>query len=1023
MANIESTHPAISPIRKRWMSSDEALDYYLAYEEQFGPHHALLACHAAFPLIVDPTLLNLIRINFLTDEDIPWMAESDFLLAPFCHLIEPSLGLYQVDPGMREVMLALLRESPVGYERLYHLADFLLAYERRYSEHLRRPDIARIHRWIAWSYLHPQKLLDDMKATLLVEIPKTMDGVALPTHQIHVATMLEVTSDAFEIGPPALEQEYQKLLESARAVTHYWYRSKHTSSESVNTDKGSLSQPARQSSHEELVPNNAGERPVYALLVGINHYASHVVPDLAGCVNDVNAFHELLRSHFGVADENITVLINEAATSNAIREAFQERLLAPLQAWATASRSRDDPDEQPAILFYYSGHGSEAPSPDKPSGLDQTLVPYDGRTDGVYDIKDRELSQWLTQLTPYTTNVTVILDCSHSGSGTRGDRKQVTDVRACSPDYRPQPVAVSLVPTVMRRTIDLSQQREQPLDYVLLAACRNDERAREETFVNQRHGIFTYWLLDVLRQQPLHQPLTYLDLYNQVRHQLQRTYGMDTQRAQTPQCEGDRDRLFLGDLRRRWLRVIAEREGLIWVDSGQAYGLSTGTVLHLYPQGTDTTTTPQELPIATIQVDTVGAVESGCIRIDSQPLTPIPLGARAFMHSYGAAGKRTKIALDFPEGMLLNTIRERLLQSDIYPEVELALFNEDATLRLTNTEETIEIQSGDRQQRYQSYNLRQLNPYRRPISAKDLDPVVRDLLHLVKQASIGADLGEPTLGIGDTLPLNQRMIKVLLLAANSADTKRLRFDLEQRAITEALQRAKFRDAFELVSYFALRADDLGDLLLRHKPDIVHFIGNGDQARLILENDAGNSDVVQSAALKKIFAIFKGNIQCAIFSACYTEDFAKAVAEEVQCVIGISNVIEDGASVAFAAAFYNALGHGENLQNAFNLGLVQLDLRNSPYSENVKIFGKGLNKHILFWERAIREQDWTRMTDGGYSFRIKAEEHNRGHAPMVEVFYQASDGTLSREGVNDLYHPNGDIELQVNVARNYIIRVR
>ena len=117
-----------------------------------------------------------------------------------------------------------------------------------------------------------------------------------------------------------------------------------------------------------------------------------------------------------------------------------------------------------------------------------------------------------------------------------------------------------------------------------------------------------------------------------------------------------------------------------------------------------------------------------------------------------------------------------------------------------------------------------------------------------------------------------------------------------------------------------------------------------------------------------------------------------------------------------------LNLAEALQKTNNTGLLE----NTVTSKSLLASGQssqGANTGNLFWERAIREQDWTRMTDGGYSFRIKAEEYNRGHAPMVEVFYQASDGTLSREGVNDLYHPNGDIELQVNVARNYIIRVR
>jgi hypothetical protein len=483
------------------------------------------------------------------------------------------------------------------------------------------------------------------------------------------------------------------------------------------------------------------QRPLFALLIGINRYASTTVPDLAGCENDVLALRSLLQEHFGVPTDTITMLLNEAATREAIHTAFRERLLAPLQAWRANHPPAQDASEQPAILFYFSGHGSQAPATDKPAGLDETLVPHDSRTNGVFDIRDRELRLWLAELTKYTTNVTVILDCCHSGSGTRLDKKQITDVRACPLDERPQPPLTTLLP-VMRSALAPTPPIDH-LNHVLLAACRNDEKAREETFVNQRHGIFTYWLLEFLRQQPFHQPLTYLDLYNQVRYQLQRTYGNDAQRAQTPQCEGDRDRLFLGDLRpvrSRWLTVVDEREGLIWVDSGQAQGLSVGTVLHLYPPET---TTPTEAPVAILQVDVVAAVESGCIRLDPQPWAPIPRGARALVHSYGKNRPRIKVALDFPDGLLLNAVRERLVQPDIYPEIALALLNESATLRLSKEGDSFVIQRGDRQQIYQRYDSRQLNPYRRPLVAKDLDPVVRDLLHLVKQAQVGAIAGEP----------------------------------------------------------------------------------------------------------------------------------------------------------------------------------------------------------------------------------------------------------------------------------------
>ncbi|MEZ4732274.1 MAG: caspase family protein [Caldilineaceae bacterium] len=417
--------------------------------------------------------------------------------------------------------------------------------------------------------------------------------------------------------------------------------------------------------------------------------------------------------------------------------AVHNRLLAPLQAWATSGRV----GEAPAVLFYFSGHGSRALAANKPSGFDETLVPHDSRTDGIYDIKDWELGAWLAALTQYSDNVTVILDCCHSGSGTRSNTKLVTDVRGCPEDLRPQPDAGGVIGSlvgaapVMRGALDLSQHREH-LNYVLIAACRNDEKAHEQLLGSEarRQGLLTYWLLDTLRQTSPHQPLTYRDLYNQVRHRVS-----SSQRNQTPQCEGDRDRLFLGDVRRvqgRRLTVRRIQDGLVWVNSGQAQGLNSGTILHLYPPGISSESDPQQPPLAVLEVEQVAATESGCRLIDGMPLDAVPPGALALVHRYGQASRRTKVALDLAEGWFLNAVRERLLRDDIFSQIELALPSERAALRLTLVGETLQLQRGDGQQLYQSYNLRKLNPMRRPFHPNDLEPVVQDLRHLLNQAHV-----------------------------------------------------------------------------------------------------------------------------------------------------------------------------------------------------------------------------------------------------------------------------------------------
>ena len=68
-------------------------------------------------------------------------------------------------------------------------------------------------------------------------------------------------------------------------------------------------------------------------------------------------------------------------------------------------------------------------------------------------------------------------------------------------------------------------------------------------------------------------------------------------------------------------------------------------------------------------------------------------------------------------------------------------------------------------------------------------------------------------------------VKILFLAANPLEQSRLALDEEIRAITAQIRSADHRDALELVSGWAVRPDDLQQLLLQHKPQVVHFSDN------------------------------------------------------------------------------------------------------------------------------------------------------------------------------------------------------
>lgn len=180
-------------------------------------------------------------------------------------------------------------------------------------------------------------------------------------------------------------------------------------------------------------------------------------------------------------------------------------------------------------------------------------------------------------------------------------------------------------------------------------------------------------------------------------------------------------------------------------------------------------------------------------------------------------------------------------------------------------------------------------------------------------------------------------VRILFLSSNPRDTLRLGLDQEVRAIDASLQQARFRDRFDLRQHGAVRVGDLQECLLRHEPHIVHFSGHGTQSsELILEDDQGNSQTVSARALSTLFSVLKANIRCVVLNACYSEQQARAIAEHIDCVIGMSNAVSDSAVISFSSSFYGAIGYGRDIQTAFDLGRVAIDLDNLDEQDKPKL---------------------------------------------------------------------------------------
>ncbi len=175
-----------------------------------------------------------------------------------------------------------------------------------------------------------------------------------------------------------------------------------------------------------------------------------------------------------------------------------------------------------------------------------------------------------------------------------------------------------------------------------------------------------------------------------------------------------------------------------------------------------------------------------------------------------------------------------------------------------------------------------------------------------------------------------KKITVLFLAANAVKKNQLGLDEEIRAITEKIRASEHRDLLHLVSSWSVRADDLLQSLNEHDPTIVHFSGHGStEGEIILVDNSGAAKPVSKVALKSLFKTLRKSVRVVVLNACYSRSQAEAIAETIDCVIGMNAAIGDQAAIVFAASFYRALGFGVSVKEAFEQGKVALQLEGIP----------------------------------------------------------------------------------------------
>ncbi|SJL17249.1 uncharacterized protein ARMOST_20795 [Armillaria ostoyae] len=264
----------------------------------------------------------------------------------------------------------------------------------------------------------------------------------------------------------------------------------------------------------------------WAVLIGIDAYKS--LP-LQGCVSDTKLMKKSLVENVGVLEKCIQCLLGS-------------HIPTPLGDPFTPSRSNivnmlysliDNPDIEPGdnIIIYYMGHSlsyycsehlsteSICQTGDCPV---EALCPIDRDTidsdeHWIPNISDRELSTLLTMISQAKGHhITLITDCCHATSFERQGRG--TAVCTTRPTFHSD--VNDMLHAADHRLKDLpchrsvlSKDWEPDMgSYIVLAACRDYQYAKETTGNDGYSGIFTKTLVDVLKSGVWKKEVTYVGL-------------------------------------------------------------------------------------------------------------------------------------------------------------------------------------------------------------------------------------------------------------------------------------------------------------------------------------------------------------------------------------------------------------------------------------------------------------------------------------------------------------------------------
>ncbi len=176
---------------------------------------------------------------------------------------------------------------------------------------------------------------------------------------------------------------------------------------------------------------------------------------------------------------------------------------------------------------------------------------------------------------------------------------------------------------------------------------------------------------------------------------------------------------------------------------------------------------------------------------------------------------------------------------------------------------------------------------------------------------------------------NMAKKRILIFATCPKDQAPLRLDEEIRTIKESINSSTFRDDFEVEQEGAVRRRDIIRTLLNNGNfQIIHFSGHGNEHSIFIENEKGDTDLLNPEGLSELFKSLEHLPECVLLNICNSEKSADILGKTIPYVIGMNFPIGDSAAIKFSAGFYSALGAGRSYRDAFVIGKAAIQMTDS-----------------------------------------------------------------------------------------------